>query len=322
MKTKSLSLSLTALMALGGPVVFSACGTEDEVAVDDGTGVDEVSPEQMEEALRNPDILHIGRNGGVHNQARRGGGGGGNGINYYGGPVMVNPNNVYAIWYGNWAAGSQDILRNLMANIGGTPYWAINTTYYNAQNVHVPNQLTFAGEVSDNYSQGNALSDAQIQGIVAAQINAGALPADPDGVYVVLTASDVDETSGFCRSYCGWHTHANIAGTDIKYAFVGNAARCLNACSPQAVGPNGDAGADATASIMAHEMEEAVTDPDLNAWLDGHGYENADKCAWTYGNTHSAPNRAKYNMTIGGRNYLIQRNWKNANGGACVLSYP
>ena len=37
------------------------------------------------------------------------------------------------------------------------------------------------------------------------------------------------------------------------------------------------------ASIIAHELEEAATDPDLNAWYDRRGDENADKCAWTFG---------------------------------------
>jgi hypothetical protein len=74
------------------------------------------------------------------------------------------------------------------------------------------------------------------------------------------------------------------------------------------------------ASIIAHELEEATTDPDLNAWYDTRGYENADKCAWTFGTT-SGPSGAKYNMTLGTRNYLIQRNWVNASGGYCALSY-
>ena len=43
-------------------------------------------------------------------------------------------------------------------------------------------------------------------------------------------------------------------------------------------------------SIIAHELEEAVTDPDLNAWYDQRGYENADKCAWTFGTTYTAAN--------------------------------
>ena len=75
------------------------------------------------------------------------------------------------------------------------------------------------------------------------------------------------------------------------------------------------------ASIVAHELEEAVTDPDLNAWYDRRGYENADKCAWTFGTTSTASNGSQYNMTLGGTKYLIQRNWVNASGGYCSLSY-
>jgi len=75
------------------------------------------------------------------------------------------------------------------------------------------------------------------------------------------------------------------------------------------------------ASIIAHELEEAATDPQLNAWYDRRGYENADKCAWTFGSTSTAANGSLYNMTLGGLNFLIQRNWVNAGGGYCALSY-
>ena len=79
------------------------------------------------------------------------------------------------------------------------------------------------------------------------------------------------------------------------------------------------------ASIIAHELEETATDPDLNAWYDTRGAENADKCAWTFGATTTL-NGAKYNMTLGGKNYLIQQNWVNALGpnnakGYCAKSY-
>ncbi len=73
------------------------------------------------------------------------------------------------------------------------------------------------------------------------------------------------------------------------------------------------------ASIIAHELEEAVTDPDLNAWYDHRGAENADKCAWTFGSTYTA-NGAYANMQLGSRNYLIQQQWVNASGGFCALS--
>ena len=157
------------------------------------------------------------------------------------------------------------------------------------------------------------------QAVVADAISSHALPLDTNGVYFVLTSADVNETSGFCTQYCGWHTHGTISGSDIKYSFVGNPDRCPSACEAQLTGPNGNAGADGMASIIAHELEEAVTDPDLNAWYDHRGYENADKCAWTFGSTYTA-NGAYANMQLGSRNYLIQQQWVNASGGFCALS--
>jgi hypothetical protein len=76
------------------------------------------------------------------------------------------------------------------------------------------------------------------------------------------------------------------------------------------------------ASISAHELEEAVTDPDLNAWYDRRGEENADKCAWTFGTEYSVANGSLANMKLGSRDYLIQRNWVNASGGFCAQKYP
>jgi hypothetical protein len=67
-------------------------------------------------------------------------------------------------------------------------------------------------------------------------------------------------------------------------------------------------------------MEEATTDPDLNAWYDRRGYENADKCAWTFGTTYSSGG-ADANVHLGSRDYLIQQNWVNASGGYCAMSY-
>jgi hypothetical protein len=251
---------------------------------------------------------------------------GSNGIRYHGGPVILGTANIYYIWYGNWGIGSTspdpgvDILTNLAKGIGGSQYFNINTTYYNGSNVHVSNSVNYIAAAADHYSQGTSLSDAQVQAVVANAINTGALPKDSNGVYFVLTSQDVNETSGFCTQYCGWHTHGTIAGLDVKYAFIGNPARCPSACSAQTTSPNGDLGADGMASIIAHELEESVTDPDLNAWYDTRGEENADKCAWTFGATYTV-NGAYANMKLGTRDYLIQQNWVNANGGYCALKY-
>jgi hypothetical protein len=137
----------------------------------------------------------------------------------------------------------------------------------------------------------------------------------------VLTSADVSETSGFLTQYCGWHYHGLLNSKDVKYSFVGDASRNLAVCAQQTTAsPNGNPAADAMASVVAHELEETTTDPDLNAWYDSRGYENADKCAWTFGTTYNV-NGAKANMKLGGRDYLIQRNWVNASGGFCALSH-
>ncbi len=243
-------------------------------------------------------------------------------ISYHGGPIIVGGTHAYVIWYGTWSSTSQDIVTTFLQNVGGSPYFNINTTYSDGSGNHVSNSVTLSGTTSDNYSQGSALSDAGVQAVVSSAISSGRLPSDVKGVYFVLTSPDVNETSGFCTQYCGWHTRATIGGSDIKYSFVGNPARCPSACSAQSTSPNGDLGADGMASIIAHELEEATTDPDLNAWYDKRGQENADKCAWTFGTTQTASNGSQYNMTLGGLNFLIQRNWVAGSNQGCALSYP
>lgn len=249
----------------------------------------------------------------------------GNGISYHGGPLLKSTagTNAYYIWYGNWSGNTATtILTDFANNIGPSAYFNINTTYYDGSNVHVTNKVNYSGSTNDNYSQGSAFGDSGVLAIVTKAINNNALPKDTNAVYFVLTSADVNETSGFCTVYCGWHTHGTINGSDIKYSFVGNPDRCPSACEWQTTSsPNNNPGADGMASIIAHELEEAVTDPDLNAWYDVRGYENADKCAWTFGTTSTASNGSLYNMTLGSRQYLIQQNWVNASGGYCALKY-
>jgi hypothetical protein len=249
-------------------------------------------------------------------------------IAWHGGPVMGMPT-PYLIWYGNWnqsngsdTAGGQQIVRDFVHGLSGSNYYAANASYTGvsgALNIGgLGNGSNGSQEASDAYSQGTSLSDAQIAAVVSRAIAGGLGPAggDTNGIYMVLTSSDVNESSGFCTQYCGWHTRGTTVGAsgrDIKYAFVGNANRCLNACSAQTVGPNGNAGVDGMVSVIAHEIEETNTDPDLNAWYNRRGSEDADMCAWTFGSHQTQlPSGAFYNVTLNGistptRNFLIQR---------------
>ncbi len=248
-------------------------------------------------------------------------------ILYHGGPVMGTPT-AYVIWYGNWNQGNgtdtpagQQIVTDFLNSIGGSPYFSINTSY-SLTATPISGNVTYGGATADAGSQGTKLSDSKVWTIVQTAINSGRLPRDNNGVYFVLTSSDVSESSGFCSRYCGWHTAGTTSGTDIKFAFIGNAARCLNGCAAQTVGPNGNAGVDGMVSVIAHELEETTTDPDLNAWYDKHGGENADKCAWTFGQSqYQVANGAWANVHLGTRDYLIQRNlFHTLSGDYCGIS--
>src|SRR5438105_8128559 len=136
---------------------------------------------------------------------------GGNGIFYHGGPLLLGTPNIYYIWYGNWAGNSATTILSDFANsIGGSPYFNINTTYSDGSGTHVTNATHLSGSVNDSYSQGAALNDAGVQAVVVNALNSNKLPKDTNGVYFVLTSADVNETSGFCTQYCGWHTHGTI----------------------------------------------------------------------------------------------------------------
>ena len=247
-----------------------------------------------------------------------------NGINYHNGPVMLGTTHIYYIWYGDWStdAPANAILTNFANHIGGSPYFNINTTYTDGSNRPVSNAVTLAGSTTDTSAK-TALSDSDIFAVVTRAFTNG-MPVDANGVYFVLTAPGVTATSGFLTQYCGWHTAGSYSGTVVKYAFVGDAkGPNLHNCALQTSnGPNGDPSADAMVSVVAHELEETVTDPQLSAWWDdASGGENADKCAWTFGTTYAAANGSAANMKLGALDYLIQRNWVNASGGSCALSY-
>jgi len=244
-------------------------------------------------------------------------------ISYHGGPVGLT--NVYLIWYGNWnqsngsdTSAGQLLVRTFLNSLGGSPYYNINGTYGGAYT-----NVFLQGEYTDTGSQGTRLSDKKVKTVVTSAISGGHLPSDTNALYFVLSSSNVSETSGFCTRYCGWHTHGTISSSDIKYSFVGNASRCLNGCAAQTISPNGNAGVDGMISVIAHELEEADTDPDLNAWYDSGGAENADKCAWTFGSAQTLqPNGSYSNMNLGGLNFLVQRNLSAADNKCYVSLSP
>jgi Phosphate-induced protein 1 conserved region len=271
--------------------------------------------------------------------ARPGGGGGGGkkvntGINYHNGPILPVVR-VAAIYWGTstmypggptpgtTGSGAQDgsLIGTFLRGLGASPYWQIETDYYDlvtgAQRF-VPGAVSYTGFWAANQNPGSTVSDGAIQAQIVAGFTSGALSYDPSTIYAVFSGPGVNLGGGFGTQYCAYHGAFTWNGNVVVYA-----AQPFNAgvsgCQVQSTGPNADP-ADAEVNTLAHEVDEAATDPQLNAWYDRRGYENADKCAWTFGSTYSVSNGAQANMVVGGKNFLVQQNWLNRGSGGCALS--
>ncbi len=241
----------------------------------------------------------------------------------HGGRILTGTPTIYPIWYGNHDASAIAIVTRFLLDDSGSPYFAINKTYYDGKG-NVSGAFNVAGPVYDNYSQGTTIINdvVQIQEIVKAHIGQD-LPLDKNGIYVVLTSPDVAVSGpygSFGQTYCGWHEQ--YAGLPIIW--LGDPSILApRTCQAQSPGPNGLSGGDAMANLIAHEVEETVTDPDVSTgWYKANGEENADACAWNFAPsvpTQTAPNGAQSNLLINGSYYLIQANWINAGGGYCTM---
>lgn len=272
-------------------------------------------------------------------------------IHYHGGPVMVAPANIYFIWYGDWKDSKVPvILEDMASNLKNSDWFDINSSYFekinegfvpvetkslvkgqqgHIQELYTSTKVNFVQSVYNSYSHGKNLTEFIIRDIIHSMIDTNQLPLDSDGVYVMLTSQDVNDTEpdglggtvSFCSDFCGWHNHKNIAGVDLKYLFVGDSMKCSKGCTVKAEylfrdfykSPNDSWSADGMASVFAHELSETIVDPnplDKTAWRDSFGYETADKCAWTYGTLYlTADAESVANVKIGDRDFLIQQNW-------------
>src|SRR5262249_993260 len=244
------------------------------------------------------------------------------GTNCRGGRGMKAPQNVYGMWYEKGKApeptpaATRSLIEHMFSTIGGSRLELVNSTYGDNTG-NVTGNVRFGG--STIVSSSPNLSDATLRTTRSNALNSGALPRDSNGAYFVLTSSNINETSGFCTEYCGFHTHATLGGVDIKYAFIGNSDRCPSGCEIQRTGPNSPAanvgGADGMANVISHELEEAISDPDLNAWFDASGQENADKCNFNFGATSACASTsicsaagkaaaARFNQTFGNNDWM------------------
>jgi len=184
---------------------------------------------------------------------------------------------------------------------------------------------------------------------IQAELTAKGLTSDLNHLYLIFLPKGVEscfnttnatgggecsisaETSSTVPAFCGYHSAFGTTSLTpliyavLPYAVVDSPTSGYTCSSNYAqlqggtfVGdqtPNGNLDADSEISVMSHEMNEAITDPELDAWYDAGGNEIGDDCAYIYGDssTFGGTSGSYYNQTINGDHYFIQDEFSNLN---------
>jgi hypothetical protein len=137
-------------------------------------------------------------------------------------------------------------------------------------------------------------------------------------LWFVFLPPGVDECigAGDCgtSTFAGYHAVANVSGHGVTiYAVAIDP--ITEGLLPPGADPQGYPDAEATLITAAHEVNEAVTDPEGNGWMDPNGFEVGDKCEngpQTGTQLGFAKDGSPYNQVINGHQYLLQEEWANA----------
>jgi hypothetical protein len=218
---------------------------------------------------------------------------------WHNGPVMHSTTVSPIFWGTAWNNPGDKVtgLDNLYSHIGGSSYAHTNSEYTDSAGNVNTSSISKASDTTDlTATPSGAPSTNQVLAEVARATNNNPTP----GAYYPVYSDQPRGSAG----YCAWHSSGTINGTQVEFGFFFNLDGDPG-CDPHDSGSKHSQGLAALANVSGHELSEMLTDPQLNAWYDRQGSENADKCAWTFNG----------NVTIGGESWKIQGNWSNAAAG-------
>jgi hypothetical protein len=233
------------------------------------------------------------------------GAGGGHGqhsnpLVWHNGPVMHSTTVVPVFWGSGWGNSSftgDKItgLDYLYSNIHGTRYAHTSSEYTDGGGNVDTSSIAKGSDYTDaSATPSGAPSTTQVLLEVAKETNSNPTA----GAYYPVYSDQPRGSAG----YCAWHSSGTINGIQVEFGFFFNLDGDPG-CDPGAPTNLGHSqGLSALANVSGHELSEMLTDPQLNAWYDRQGSENADKCAWTFNGL----------VTIGSQSWMIQGNWSNA----------
>jgi hypothetical protein len=169
----------------------------------------------------------------------------------------------------------------------------------------------------------HCLTDAQLAAEIKRVVAAEGWPTGTENLYFIFTPSNV----GICfkpgnaasgdqcstNSFCAYHNDTFANGSPVIYAVEPDDETIpTGGCDYGVQAPNG-ANVDPTLNTISHEHNEAITDPEGDAWFASDGGEDGDLCAWTFGTPLGGSTElgTAYNQVINGHDYWLQEEYSN-----------
>jgi hypothetical protein len=172
------------------------------------------------------------------------------------------------------------------------------------------------------------VTDAQVQAEVDRVITITHGSRGLHDIWYVFTPPDVDEciSPGVCETnaFGGYHSVSDLGHGPTIYAYTGDPIVETTAVNNPGSDPQGYPDAEVVIDIVAHEVNEAMTDPEGVGYMDPNGSEIGDKCE--VGPQNGTPlgfavDGSPFNQVVNGHKYLIQEMWANhdnSNNPDCV----
>jgi hypothetical protein len=126
------------------------------------------------------------------------------------------------------------------------------------------------------------ITDAQVQAEINRVISATHGSRGLHDLWYVFTPPGVDEciSPGVCETnaFGGYHSVSDLGHGPTIYAYTGDPIVETTAVNNPGNDPQGYPDAEHVIDIVAHEVNEAMTDPEGVGYMDPNGFEIGDKC--------------------------------------------
>ena len=207
---------------------------------------------------------------------------------------------------------------------GGITHGAYTVKYNQSADAIIDTQPYPSKSVQCASPQNTAtcITDAQVQAEINRIINATHGSRGLHDIWYVYTPPDVDEciSPGVCESnaFGGYHSVSNLGSGPTIYAYTGDPIVETSSVNNPGNDPQGYPDAEVVIDIVAHEVNEAMTDPEGVGYMDPNGFEIGDKCE--FGPQFGTPlgfasNGSPFNQVVNGHEYQIQEMWANQDNG-------